>query len=229
MEPPPPVGVSRRDLDALRWIGEQYAVRADQLIRLLGCHERTVRRLYARLSEHRLIEVRRLRSDEPRWAIPTDLGLRTAGLPFRHWQPHLRSLSHVAAVTDVRLHVQSRSLRSEWICERTLACKQGSPEAAHLVDAVVLLDGRRIAIEVELSSKNKPRLVAIVEELIGRYDAVLYYCAPEPHRLLSQLAAANGGWPSLGIRTLPATPPATPPPATPPPATPSAAQPPPAR
>ena len=37
---------------------------------------------------------------------------------------------------------------------------------------------------------------------MGRYDAVLYYCAPGPQRLLSELAS-DGAWPSLGIRQLP--------------------------
>ncbi len=129
---------------------------------------------------------------EPAWVIPTVKGLRASGLSFSAWKPTLGLLAHVAAVTDVRLHVQSRSSGSEWVCERVLAREKRSPQE-HLADAVVLLDGRRIAVEVELTVKSKRRTKAIIEELVGRYDAVLYYCAPGPHRLLSELAAMERG------------------------------------
>ncbi len=193
--------VSRRDLDALRWIGEQYAVRADQLVAWLDCNPRTVQRLLARLREQRLADVRRLLVGEPAWAIPTVRGLRACGLQFGAWQPRLGSLEHVAAVTEVRLHIQSRAGESEWVCERVLAREKQTPQE-HLADGIVLLDGRQIAIEVELTVKSKRRVRAIIDELSGRYDAVLYYCAPGPLRLVSALAA-DGVWPSLGIRQLP--------------------------
>jgi hypothetical protein len=193
--------VSRRDLDALCWMGEQYAVRADQLAARLDCNPRTVQRLLARLREQRLAEVRRLLVGEPAWAIPTVKGLRACGLPFGAWRPRLGSLEHVATVTDVRLHVRARAGESEWVCERALAREKQTPQE-HLADGLVLLDGRRIAIEVELTVKSKRRTIAIVEELVGRYDAVLYYCAPGPLRLISELAAERA-WSSLGIRELP--------------------------
>ncbi|HTB50260.1 MAG TPA: hypothetical protein VK701_04725 [Solirubrobacteraceae bacterium] len=193
--------MSRRDLDALGWVGEQYAVQADQLGLFLDCTPRTVQRLLSRLRKQRLVEVRRVLIGEPAWVIPTVKGLRASGLSFGAWRPTLGLLAHVAAVTDVRLHVQSRSPDSEWVCERLLAREKQSPQE-HLADAVVLLEGRRIAIEVELTVKSKRRTRAIIDELIGRYDAVLYYCAPGPQRLVSELAG-DGVWPSLGIRQLP--------------------------
>lgn len=113
------------------------------------------------------------------------------------------SLAHVLAVTEVRLYIQSRSPQTEWVCERTLAREKQTPQE-HLADAVVLLDGRQLAIEVELTVKSKRRTRLIIEELTGRYDGVLYYyCAPGPRRLISELATENT-WSSLGIRELPA-------------------------
>jgi hypothetical protein len=193
--------VSRRDLDTLGWVGEQYAVRVDQLAVFLDCVPRTVQRLLARLREQGLVEVRRVLVGEPAWVIPTAKGLRACGLSFGVWRPTLGLLAHVAAVTEVRLHVQSCSPGSEWVCERVLVREKLTPQE-HLADAVVLLDGRRIAVEVELTVKSKRRTSAIIEELARRYDAVLYYCAPGPHRLLCELSA-DGAWPSLGLRELP--------------------------
>ncbi len=138
---------------------------------------------------------------EPAWVIPTVKGLRAAGLSFGAWRPRLGSLAHVLAVMEVRLHIQSRSPQAEWVCERILARERQTPRE-HLADAVVLLDGRQLAIEVELMVKSKRRTRMIIEELTGRYDGVLYYSAPGPHRLISELATESS-WPSLGLRELP--------------------------
>lgn len=191
----------RRDLDALAWTGEQYAARSDQLEVLLGCGSRTAQRVVSRLRHARLVEVRRLLVGEPTWLVPTVAGLRACGLGFGAWQPRLGLLAHVAAVNRVRLHVEARSPESEWVCERVLARERES-RREHLPDAVVLTDGRRVAVEVELTVKSRRRVEAILDELAGRFDATLYFCAPGPHRLLTELAS-TGRWPSLGVRELP--------------------------
>jgi hypothetical protein len=188
------------DVELLRWLAEQYAARADQLELLLGCGERTVQRTTARLRSAGLIQTQRLLVGEPAWVVPTSAGLRLSGHGFPVWRPHLALLAHVAAVNDVRLHVQRRSPRSEWVAERLLAREREGTE--HLCDGLVLDGARRIAIEVELTVKSRKRVTAILDELSERHDAVLYYCAPAPHRQLKQLHA-SGRWPKLGVRELP--------------------------
>lgn len=188
------------DIQLLTWLAEQYAARSDQLELLLGCGERTVQRTTARLRGAGLIQTQRLLVGEPRWVMPTSAGLRLSGHGFSLWRPHLALLAHVAAVNDVRLHVQHRSPGAQWISERLLAReRQGSD---HLCDGLVLDGARRIAIEVELTVKSHKRVTAILDELCERHDAVLYYCATAPQRQLTQLAA-TGRWPKLGVRELP--------------------------
>jgi hypothetical protein len=190
----------RRDLDLLAWLGEQYGARVDQLEALLGCGPRTVQRVVGRLRDTGLVTTRRLLVGEPAWVIPTGAGLRAAGLSFGMWQPRIGLLAHVAAVNDVRLHVQARAPLSEWVPERLLARERAAGQ--HLPDGVVLTDGQRVAIEVELTIKSQRRVTAILDELTGRYDTVLYFCASGPHRQLTQLAE-TGRWPALGVRELP--------------------------
>jgi len=190
----------RSDLDALAWVGEQYAARVDQLEVLMGCGPRTVQRTVARLRDAGFVSVRRVLVGEPAWVLPTSAGLRACGSSFGVWAPRIGLLSHVAAVNDVRLHVQARSPGSEWICERELARDRAGRE--HLPDGIALVDGQRVAIEVELTIKSRKRVTGILDELAGRYDTVVYFCAPGPHRLLGELAD-TGRWPSLGIRELP--------------------------
>ncbi len=189
----------RRDLEVLAWAGEQYAARLDQLEPLLGC-QRTVQRTVARLREQHLAVTRRLLVDESAWLLPTAAGLRACGSSFRVWEPRLALIAHVAAVNEVRLHVQARSPGSVWVCERTLAPERQAGE--HLPDAVVLLDGQRVAIEVELTVKSRRRTTAILDELSGRFNSVVYFCAQGAHRRLIELSA-SGRWAKLGVRELP--------------------------
>jgi DNA-binding transcriptional ArsR family regulator len=190
----------RRDLDVVAWVAEQYAARVDQLEILLGAGPRTVQRTLARLREHGLVTTRRLLAGEPVWVLPTAAGLRASGSSFCVWQPRVGLLAHVAAVNDVRLHIQRRSPGSQWIAERTLARDRQASE--HLPDAVVLADGQLVAIEVELTVKSQRRVTTILDGLASRFDAVVYFCSPGPHRQLTELAD-TGRWPTLGVRQLP--------------------------
>jgi hypothetical protein len=197
--------VRHTDMAALRWLAEQYGARADQLALLLGCSPRTTERTIARLRESGFVRTERLLAGEPPWVIPTASGLRACGQRFGVWRPRLGLLNHVAAVNDVRLHIASRSPQSEWVCERVLARMRDSGE--HLPDAMVVTDGRRVAIEVELTVKSRRRTTAILDELSRRFDATLYFCAPVPLGALRELSAC-GRWPTLGLRALPTGPPA---------------------
>jgi hypothetical protein len=181
-------------------MGEQYGARVDHLEALLGCGPRSARRVIARLRENGMISTRRLLVGERAWVMPTSTGLRAAGLTYDAWVPRVGGLAHVAATNDVRLHIQARAPGSEWVPERQLARERQPGE--HLTDGVVILDGRRVAIEVELTVKSQQRVTAILDELNRRYDAVLYYCAPAPHRQLTT-HEQSGRWPKLGVRELP--------------------------
>jgi hypothetical protein len=190
----------RRDLEALAWLAEQYGARVDQLGVLLGAGPRTVQRTVARLHAAGLVRTERILVGEPAWVLPTGAGMAACSSGFGVWRPRLGALSHVAAVNDVRLHIQSLAPETEWIPERVLARDRGAGE--HLPDGVAITDGTRVAIEVELTVKSRRRVTAILDELTGRFDATLYFCAAGTHRQLTELFE-SGRWPSLGVRELP--------------------------
>jgi hypothetical protein len=190
----------RRDLEVLAWLGEQYGARVDQLELLMGCGPRTVQRTIARLHAAGLVRSQRMLVGEPAWVTPTGAGMAACGSGFGVWRPRIGLLAHAAAVNDVRLHIQGRAPSTEWEPERVLAKERGAGQ--HLPDGVAITEGRRVAIEVELTVKSRRRVTAILDELAGRFDAVLYFCAAGPHRQLSELAD-TGRWPTLGVRDLP--------------------------
>lgn len=134
---------------------------------------------------------------------PTAAGLRACGSPYGVWKPRVGTIPHISAVTEVRLYVQWRDPKTEWICERELK-RERSSRAEHLPDAVVVTKGKRVAIEVELSVKTRRRLELILNELTASHDAVLYFCAPSTERVVRSLEE-SGRWPSLGLRRLPGT------------------------
>jgi len=189
-----------RDLVLLGWLGEQYAATTDQVGVLLGCGPRSVQRVLGRLRDAGLVSTRRVLVGQPAWVTPTRAGLRACASPWRVWEPKLGVLLHTAAVNDVRLHVQARSPGAEWVCERALARDRRDGE--HLPDGVVLVEGRRVAVEVELTVKSERRVRAILDELAGRFDMILYYCPPATFRQMSALKE-TGEWPTLGVRELP--------------------------
>ncbi len=190
----------RRDLEVVGWLAEQYAGRVDHVEVLLGAGPRTVQRTLARLRAVGLIRTQKMLVGEPAWVLPTAAGMAACSSGFGVWHPRIGLLNHVAAVNDVRLHIQGRAPSTEWIPERVLARDRLAGE--HLPDGVAIVDGRRVAIEVELTLKSRRRVTAILDDLTTRFDAVLYWCAAGPHRQLSELAG-TGRWPTLGVRELP--------------------------
>jgi DNA-binding transcriptional ArsR family regulator len=190
----------RRDLEVVGWLAEQYSGRVDHVEVLLGVGPRTVQRTLARLRAAGLIRTERVLVGEPAWVLPTAAGMTACNSGFGVWRPRIGLLAHVAAVNDVRLHVQGRALSTEWISERVLARDRLAGE--HLPDGVAIVDGRRVAIEVELTLKSRRRITAILDDLAAHCDAVLYWCAPSTRRQLTELAG-TGRWPTFGVRELP--------------------------
>src|SRR5918993_2671760 len=89
--------LTARDAAALRFVGEQYAVRDDVLAVLLGrlsptttqasgmLGPRTLRQRFGRWQEAGWVERRRMLGYT--WILPTRAGLRLAGLDFDVWEP----------------------------------------------------------------------------------------------------------------------------------------------
>ncbi len=188
----------RKDADAIRllardelvltWIGQQYAMRLDQIQELmvqLASHgtthgnqitESATRNVIARWKKAGWVQVRRIDAQEPLWVWLTKEGLRRVELTYQYQS--LDALSkhdrdHLYAITDVRLDLDDGTEGIEWTSERTLL--QGVKRIAgrvrvHRPDAVFAYGDDLIAIEVELSRKTVPLLSHILEDLVSKKD-----------------------------------------------------------
>ena len=200
-------GFGDRDLEVLTWMGEQYGARLDHLEELMGVTRSFVQRLVRRFHAAELVRTERIVVGHPTWVIPTAAGLAVRGLPYGVWTPLLGRVLHVGAINDVRLHIQAQRPDGEWICERQLEIEltRSARRGRHAPDGVLHLEGRSVAVEVELTPKSLENVEAVLNHHSKRFDAALYYCAPKAIRLLRKMEA-TGRWPKLTVRELPLPP-----------------------
>jgi hypothetical protein len=124
----------------------------------------------------------------------TRKGKRLAGSEFSLWRPNPGALAHIAAVTEVRLWVADRHPQADWVCERELAreARIAGTNGQHRPDGLVLLEGRELPVEVELSHKRPARRERIMRELVTRYGQAVYFASEAQRPLLEETARSIG-------------------------------------
>jgi hypothetical protein len=212
----------------LRFVGEQYAMRFDVLAVVLGrlspatlrdagrLGERTVRQRVERWEAAGWAERRRMLSHT--WVLATRAGLRLAGLDLDPWTPALDRLAHHHAAAVIRLHREAVPGQGGWVSERELWRRRGRA-SWHMVDgalpAPVPADWRGISeawelVEVELTQKARPRVVAALKTRPPHTARITYYVPAALHAPLSALLASVvqelGGRPQVTVEPLPQVP-----------------------
>ena len=197
-----------RDLAALRFVGEQYTARSDVLAVLLGrlspsvvrepgrLGDRTVRQRVERWEAAGWAERRRLLGYT--WVLPTRAGLRLAGLELDPWTPAVDRLAHHHAVAVVRLAREPMPGRGGWVCERELWRRRGRA-SWHMADGALPapvpggwqgISEAWELVEVELTHKAHPRVVAAVKTRPPHTASITYYVPVALHAPLSVLLAS---------------------------------------
>jgi hypothetical protein len=213
-----------RDLAALRFVGEQYAVRLDVAAVLLTrlstigpergsqLSRRAVREQLGRWEQARWAERHRLLGQT--WVTLTRTGLRLCGLDYEVWSPALDRLDHHHAAAVVRLHRERVPGQGGWVCERALWRRRGKA-AWHLADAALPApvpagwekQGISEAWELIEVQKARPRVVAALKTRPPHTARITYYV---PGALQAALAAQLagvvrelGGRPPVTVEPLP--------------------------
>jgi len=172
------VQLTPRDLEALAWITDQYAVRTDVIRWLLGqakpLSDSRMRAVVARWHRAGLVESRRFFATAPHVVWPTAAGTKLVRPGWRTRPPTLAMLAHHHAVSQTRLAIERRGHGTDWVCERVLYKSRSTPDA-HVPDGTFRSSrGPLTAVEVELTVKGADRLRGIVRDLALDYPAVLY-------------------------------------------------------
>ena len=173
-----------RDVEALRWVGDQYACRLDHLQVVLGrlrsghpISASSARAVLERWESQGLAARRSMLQGQAPWVWLTPRGLRTARLPYAPWTPTISSLWRAEGVNAVRLFLERR-LAGTWRSERTL--RLGQPRLA-LVPAAELVDpaGSLISVEVEAEPRSPAARAAMMRTLAGQSDALWWFASAE--------------------------------------------------
>jgi hypothetical protein len=180
---------THRDVAALAWVAEQYAVRADLLGLLLGrlspeaprtvhaweyasgqqaqlpaLAEATVRYHLRRWLGAGWVHPQRALGRT--WIVPTPNGLALAGADYRPWGLVPSRLAHVHAVGLVRLAIEAANPDAEWMSERALARLRAQTRASWW-----LPDGGLMVADASVS--GCPPLHTIEVELTPKHLAKL--------------------------------------------------------
>lgn len=192
--------LTERDLIVLRWVGEQYAARLDQVQQLLARHSdrelveegrlrpQTATKVLKRWETLNLAESKKVFHHLPRWVWVSNKGMLQLELDYRYWRLNPTQLNHIYWVNQVRLYCELTYGDSmTWTSERAL---RRASEAPHLVDAEVELERGVVGIEVELTRKKLATVQGIVEQLERDYQTIWYFTT-ETTRPLVQAAIAG--------------------------------------
>jgi len=173
--------LSGRDIAALLFVADMYAVQLDQLAVVLGVTEARARAVTQAWRRARYAESARIGPGRA-WVWLTRGGLAACGLPYTAAAPALSRLAHLRAVTSVRLALEAVSAYASagafWRGERRLRARAGGRVGLreHIPDgevhwpdgAPVAFAGECWAIEAELTAKTVARTAAIMTELLTR-------------------------------------------------------------
>lgn len=190
--------ISKNDSACLRWLCEQGGgqFRHAQIILARQSpnpeklavpgilSEQRTRKKIAKWRQAGLIECRTFLMGEKEWLWLSRRGQEFVGLAdLRYYEPKIESLRHIYLVNQARLYIEQQRPDGIWKSERIIRYEQpalpAGGKAPHLPDGLLMnAEGEPIAaIEVELTSKKRERVLEILKELASLYRRTWYFVA----------------------------------------------------
>lgn len=113
----------------------------------------------------------------------TDKGAKFSSLPPLT-KTSVGAYHHTTALINLYIKISIKYPNANWISERTLLHEKyfdGVGKFGHSADAILILEDKEIAIEVELTSKNRRRLESIITSYSTNLsiNEVWYFCSDE--------------------------------------------------
>lgn len=189
------IQVTPRDIFLLTWIGEEFAISMEHLHLLISVYKGTavsysdVKWLVSRWQRAGWVERRKKLTNMSSWVWLTKEGLVQMQLPYGYVDPAVGAMEHIWNTNVIRLWATTRAKPIVWTCGRQANAERKLQGKRHQVDAEVLFEGDRIAVEVEISRKSKPRLIKILSELRDDYDATWYFVADNCYDFVTDMIA----------------------------------------
>ena len=186
-----PFLVTDRDLELLKFINTFGFCERPHLEKKFDLTPQRFRDCMKRLKGEELVIEEALFHKRPKIYRLTQKGARYTDLPPLSKVP-LALYHHEMTVVDVALILMSHHKDALWRSERYLKReKREALDKWHVADGLLIFsDGRRIAIEVELTLKDPRRLKEIFKKYALEFEIteVWYFCAPLLLRPLQKAA-----------------------------------------
>jgi hypothetical protein len=200
-----------RDIICLTWIALQYAIRLDQLQRLLyrytpeadrhklksGADRLSLDRTYEIIQKWTMlgyIEKGAILHGDKLWLWVSREGLRMCQLPFSYsGKPSSIRLPHLFYINQVRLAIEVKRPDDIWKSERQI--RKEAPAATkgenqpHTPDALLtnMSNGKVTAFEIETHEKTDSELENNLRELAVSYRSVWYFTTRATRRQVEKL------------------------------------------
>jgi len=173
--------ITRRDVDLLNWINGFGFVNIDQItVRYKISRETAYARLRKLIAHHYLLHERLLQNKPGHYRVTKEgaefnpLGLK----PLKYVS--LGKYPHTKIIVDLSLKLAEK-YQAQFITERELRLDMECDvvgHRGHLADGVLEFEDKRIAIEVELTTKGRRRLRKITTGYLSNFSfkEVWYFC-----------------------------------------------------
>lgn len=179
--------ISARDITISMVIGDQFALRIDQVALLLGVPVNVAYKWVNRMRTQRWVEGQQIHGRL--WVWLTGRGLRQLDLPYRPLRPSPMQLDHLYEINQVRIWYARLHPELEWVSERFIrrAAAPGN-QAQHIPDGVLIdyHNERCTAIEVEINPKTVEQTYDIINRLLSEYTTVHYVCSERATRVVQR-------------------------------------------
>lgn len=176
------IKITKRDRELMKWVNGVGFAKINQIAQALGVSKWAAYKRVNKLVSDGYLQYHRFYHDLSGVCTVTDLGVEYAG----SYLPPLKSISkgtydHDLLVTDILIKLQKK-YQGEFTTERELRYQKnqdGIGQFGHVADAEMLIDNKKIAIEVELNKKGTRRVQKIMNEYMKNFDIneVWYFCA----------------------------------------------------
>lgn len=171
--------------------------------------EQRTRKKIAKWRQAELIVCRTFLVGEKEWLWLSRRGQEFVGLAdLRYYEPKLESLRHLFYVNQARLYVEQQRPDGIWKSERIIRYEQpalpAGKKASHIPDGLLMnAAGEPIAaIEVELTSKKRERVLEILKELSSLYHRTWYFIAQPAWAVMEAALAQLPEWQRKSIQLL---------------------------
>ncbi len=201
-----------RDKMCLLWIGLQYAIRLDQLQRLLfqytpeqdryklkpDTNHLSLDRTYEIINKWLvlgLVEKDTILHGDKMWIWLSRHGLREVRLSFNYGDgaPSSVRLPHLYYINQVRLFLEEQHPYFLWKSERELfrgiGLREKGKKQPHTPDAIITntANGKVTALEIERSAKNETEFEDDLHELAVSYKSVWYFVTGATRRQIESM------------------------------------------